>query len=248
MKVLRWSLQLHKWLALIVGIQVLFWVGGGLVMTALPIERVRSEHRAAETPTGPIDVGAVLTLEDAARRASVQNVHRAELRQTPRGSVWTLTAAGGHVLTVSATDGRPLGTFDAAEAERLASAAYKGPGRPYAAVYLNKAPEEAGRQGPLWRVDFDDPERTSFYLSTDTGEVVTRRSQVWRVFDFFWRLHVMDWDDGEDFNHPLIVATAALTLSLVVAGFVLLWIRLGREWRGRQAARAKERSLVQPGV
>ena len=41
---LRWSIQLHKWIALIVGIQVLGWVLGGLIMTALPIEKVRGEH------------------------------------------------------------------------------------------------------------------------------------------------------------------------------------------------------------
>lgn len=45
MKVLRYSTQIHKWVGLVVGLQVLFWVGGGLVMTAIPIEAVRSEHR-----------------------------------------------------------------------------------------------------------------------------------------------------------------------------------------------------------
>lgn len=34
---LRWATQIHKWLALIVGLQVLGWFAGGLVMTALPI-------------------------------------------------------------------------------------------------------------------------------------------------------------------------------------------------------------------
>ena len=31
----------HRWLGLIVGLQVFVWLAGGLVMTALPIERVR---------------------------------------------------------------------------------------------------------------------------------------------------------------------------------------------------------------
>ena len=33
MRVLRLSIQIHKWIALIVGVQVRFWVVGGLVMT-----------------------------------------------------------------------------------------------------------------------------------------------------------------------------------------------------------------------
>ncbi|TAJ26242.1 PepSY domain-containing protein, partial [Bosea sp. (in: a-proteobacteria)] len=82
-------------------------------------------------------------------------------------------------------------------------------------------------------------EKTSFYLSPATGEVVTRRSGVWRIFDFFWRLHVMDWNDGEDFNHPLIIITTALTLSIVVSGFILLWIRISRDVKTARAARKR---------
>ena len=62
MKVLRLSTQLHKWVALVVGLQVLFWVGGGLVMTVIPIETVRSEHRAAELKPALLEVGALPTL------------------------------------------------------------------------------------------------------------------------------------------------------------------------------------------
>ena len=63
----------------------------------------------------------------------------------------------------------------------------------------------------------------------DTGEVVSRRSNLWRFYDFFWRLHILDFKDGENFNHPLIIALAALTLPMVVTGWVLLVIRLGRD-------------------
>jgi uncharacterized iron-regulated membrane protein len=78
-------------------------------------------------------------------------------------------------------------------------------------------------------------------VSPSTGEVVSRRSGVWRLFDFFWRLHVMDWDDGEDFNHPLIIITTALTLSIVVSGFILLWIRIARDLKGWRASKRSTR-------
>ncbi|MDZ4690783.1 hypothetical protein [Terricaulis sp.] len=40
----------------------------------------------------------------------------------------------------------------------------------------------------------------------------------------------MDWENHEDFNHPLLIAAAALTLISIIAGIVLLpfRIRLGR--------------------
>ena len=44
----------------------------------------------------------------------------------------------------------------------------------------------------------------------------------------------MDYDDGADFNHPLVVGAAGAALILVIAGFVLLFIRMRRSviiWR-----------------
>lgn len=236
MKVLKLSTQLHKWIALVVGLQVLFWVGGGLVMTAIPIETVRGEHRAVEFQPGPLALAALPGPEEIARRAGVMPV-RAELRTTPRGPVWTLTPAAGEPVTVSAATGRPFGPMSAGEASEFARRAYRGEADITEAVLLTTAPEETGRTGPLWRVDFADREKTSLYLSPDTGEVVTRRSGVWRIFDIFWRLHVMDWNDGEDFNHPLIIITTALTLSIVVSGFILLWIRISRDVKIARATR-----------
>ena len=73
MKVLKLSTQLHKWIALVVGLQVLFWVGGGLVMTAIPIETVRGEHRAVELKPDPLELGALPALDEIVRRAGVSS-------------------------------------------------------------------------------------------------------------------------------------------------------------------------------
>lgn len=242
MNIFRWSNQVHKWLALIVGVQVLFWVGGGLLMTMMPIEKVRSEHRVAATPATALDPGRMLGAAEAARAAGVEAFSKAEVRTTPRGPVWTLTPVDGEAVTVSAINGRPLPPLDGVEARRLAAVSYAGPGKPVSAAFLPEAPEETGREGPLWRVDFDDRERTSFYLSPETGEVLTRRSELWRFFDLMWRLHVMDWDDGEDFNHPLIIVTAAASTILVLSGFVLLGFRLRPTRRGRRTDRSESSS------
>ena len=40
------------------------------------------------------------------------------------------------------------------------------------------------------RVDFADGEGTRLYISTSTGEVIARRNDVWRFYDFFWMLHI----------------------------------------------------------
>ena len=234
---LRLSLQLHKWIALVVGVQVLFWVAGGLVMTAIPIERVRSEHHLAEQTPGPLPLAAVLTPQQAAARAGAAPVE-ATLKTSPRGTVWVFEDAAGETVEVDARTGKPLARLTEPQARALAAQAYQGSGTPVIARFYTKPPQETGRETPLWRVDFDDEERTAFYLDPETGEVVTRRSAVWRFYDFWWRLHILDLKTGENFNHPLIIAMAALTLPMVVTGFILLWIRLARDLRNARRRRA----------
>lgn len=235
---LRWATQIHKWLALVVGLQVLGWVLGGLVMTAIPIERVRSEHHYANYQPMPLPAGGVLDHSAAAAAARVEAVE-ATLKTTLRGTVWVLKDGEGKTHVVDAVSGRHMPPLTEGEARLLAGAVYQGEGRPVAVRSYRQAPQEAGADGPLWRVDFDDAERTAFYLSPDTGEVVSRRSNLWRLYDFFWRIHILDFRTGEDFNHPLIIAAAALTLPMVIAGFVLLWIRLARDLK---AVRPRERN------
>ena len=62
MMILRNAVRLHKWLALLIGLQVFLWLLGGLVMSALPIERVRGEHKIAEHPPLAIAPVSVLPL------------------------------------------------------------------------------------------------------------------------------------------------------------------------------------------
>jgi hypothetical protein len=234
---LRWATQIHKWLGLVVALQVLGWFVGGLVMTALPIEKVRSEQHAASFRPAALPITGVIDAAAAARAAGLEAVE-ATLKTTVRGpTVWIRKDAEGGSHIVDALSGRHLPPLPETEARLLASVQYEGPGRPVAVRWLEKPPQEAGRPGPLWRVDFDDREKTSFYLSPDTGEVVSRRSDLWRYSDFWWRGHILDFETGEDFNHPWLVALAGLATAMALAGVVLVWIRLRGELRGLRRRR-----------
>ncbi|MBN8553362.1 MAG: PepSY domain-containing protein [Caulobacterales bacterium] len=233
----RVSVWLHKWIGLIVAAQIAFWVIGGLVMVALPIERVRGEHRLSEIPAVQLDMGQTRPLAEVATEAGVFPA-RAELSMTPRGPVWTLSPVEGEPVRLSARTGRPLTPYDAAEAQRLASEQYQGPGEAQSAELLAEAPVETGREGPLWRVEFDDPEGTRFYLDTATGAVVSRRSQMWSLFDVMWRLHILDFGPGGDnINSWWLILLAAVSVIVVVTGLILLVLRLGRDLARARSSR-----------
>ncbi|MGZ9099902.1 MAG: PepSY domain-containing protein [Brevundimonas sp.] len=230
--VMRLSTQIHKWVSLIVGVQVIFWVVGGLVMVSIPIERVRSEHHVRQVVAPPLPPDVLPLSEVAARTHSRPT--RAELRSTLRGPVWILRSGEAPPVTVSALTGAPLPAMTAAQARAAAVATYAGKGAPTAVRYFAKPPRETGKETPVWRVDFNDAERTAFYVSPETAEVETRRSAVWRFYDFMWRLHILDLENGENFNHPLLIGVTALTLALLVTGLILLVVKLRRDWLRRR--------------
>ena len=59
------------------------------------------------------------------------------------------------------------------------------------------------------------------YLDPWTGDLLARRTDRWRIFDFLWMLHIMDFDTRDDFNHPLLQIAALLGLIVALGGFVL---------------------------
>lgn len=54
---------------------------------------------------------------------------------------------------------------------------------------------------PAYAVRFEHPTRTTVYVSTELGTVQKFRNDFWRVFDFLWMFHTMDYRGRDDFNN-----------------------------------------------
>ena len=239
---LRLSLQLHKWIALVVAIQVLGWVVGGLIMTAIPIERVRGENHIAAPELSPIDLKRLLPLERQLALADMTDVGSATLKNTPRGPIWVLKSAAGSEGWWNAYTGENVEEIGAADARRYALASYKGEGKLLKLALQEDAPKEAQVSGPLWQASFGDREHTRIYLDAFTGEVLSRRSDLWGLYDFFYQVHIMNFGASRTYNHPVIVAATALTLMVVVTGIVLLILRLSNDVQRLFADRARRKA------
>ena len=81
-------------------------------------------------------------------------------------------------------------------------------------ITVNRMPAEIGQKvgpgdevrinGEPVSVRFAEPKARVLVYHKPTGELVTRRHELWRVFDFVWMLHIMDYDTREDVNNPLL--------------------------------------------
>lgn len=221
MKFRRFVRQLHRWIGLLIAAQLLLWVIGGLVMSVLRLEEVRGEDRVAQRPAEALAAAGVLPPAQviAAHGATVNSLALAMLDGRP---VYRLKT-GTESLLVDARSGARLSPLPQDFAERLARADYAGEAEVAGVDWVDTpGMEYRERALPLWRVRFADDRATALYVSPATGDIVARRNDLWRLFDFVWMLHIMDYEGREDFNHPLLIATAASALLFLVTGLVML--------------------------
>ena len=222
--------KIHRWLGLVVGIQLLLWTVGGLFFSLNPIAKVRGETEAPEPQplefdAPPASPAAALTeLVRLHARAEIQTV---ALRPHLDAAVYEITfVADGepHWALANATTGELRSTVDQGEAEVIARQAY-ALDTPIADVTLvTEAPsgsEYRERPLPAYRISFDDSLGTRLYISVERGVVTARRNDRWRLFDFLWMLHIMDYQNRDNFNTLLLQAVSALGLVTVLSGFVL---------------------------
>lgn len=233
-----WMRRLHRWFGLVIALQFVVWMASGLMMSLLDHDEVQGDHRrAAPSPTAqwPADAAAPATLV-AAAGTPVQTLETAWLRDR---AVYRL-GSRERAWLIDARTGEPV-AVDAATALAIARADYAGDAVPLAPQRLETATLEArGHAGPIWRVDFDDADGTTLYVSAQDGRVLERRNDTWRLYDVFWMLHIMDYSGRQDFNHPLVIMMAAGGLWVALTGVWLLVgsFRVGEfvpaRWRARR--------------
>lgn len=245
--------KLHRWLGLLLVVQIAAWMLSGLYFSLFPISEIRGEHltRPAETPakalvvSAPAPSGALAAIDD----------HLGPDWALDTLSVYPL---GGELFwridgVVDETPFARLVDFDsgsvreplsAEQAEARARNLLLSPGLDPTVEWVTEAPtnqELRGRALPVWRVAFSEPENVHLYLDPWTGELLARRTDRWRIFDFLWMLHIMDFESRDDFNHPLLQIAAFLGLMVTLGG-LMLWILTTRLFRRRIPAQSRKRA------
>ena len=220
-----WLRRIHKWVGLVIGLQFLLWAISGTAMALLDMDEVAggpmAEMSAAALPAGSTGWPRVQ------QALSGQPISGLTLRSSPQGPVYQVSTAQ-NVRLFSAADGSPV-VIDQANAIAIARAAHPERAAVKAVAPLSE-PTFAVRDHelPIWQIDFDDARNSSYYVSGSTGELLQRRNDTWRWWDFFWMLHIMDYSERTSFNHPLIITVGFAMVWLAVTGF---WLLFRTMWR-----------------
>ena len=216
--------RLHKWLALIIGFQLILWFSSGALMSFLSIDKVHGDHLVDRKTVAAIPRSVVLADLNAVLRNAGGDAESATVRVILGRPVFEVTTKRGTKLFDGAR-GTAIPFVTAAQAKKIADTAWIGTGHPLSTPerITGESTEYRGAL-PAWRVTFVDADHTRVFV-TDTGRIAAVRTGTWRLYDFFWGLHIMDWSNHENFNTWWLLAFALGGLTLGLAGTVLLLMR-----------------------
>jgi len=238
MNAARISRVTHKWLALIVGVQLVLWTASGFYMVVVDLDFIHGDTLVRnEQP--PLAMGDRAFPVGELRR-QYRDIQQVALRALPDDGapVYELVTQADTVL-VDAASGEKLSPLPESRIISLAQAYYAGQGRvSRAALLTDEATKPIELQTlplPLWRVDFDDGFATTLYLHPDSGRLATRRHRFWRWFDFLWSLHIMDYTQRTDVNNPLLRFSTALGVTAATTGVWLVFYSFAFLQRRRRA-------------
>lgn len=224
--------KIHKWIALIVAIQAVFWTVTGIYMTAIHIDIIHGDRLVKPVAAQPLGLEGLVELGRLARLAP--GLQTARLENQLGQPVYVVEADGGQAL-FDARTGAKLSPITMQQARARAVSMFAEDGRVVSTEFITKAPLEVQtRPVPLWRVEFAGAWRPTFYISPYTGELVTRRHDLWRWFDFAWMLHIMDYDDRQDVNNILLRVFTWMAVVTAASGAWLLLYSFRRKRRARQ--------------
>ena len=236
MATIRWPLvtrRVHKWLALFVGVQAIIWTLSGLYMTAFHIDIIHGDHFIREAE--PRSVDPVRLIDPAAAARAVPGADGLRLHWLLDRPTYIVSAAGGSAL-IDAVTGERLPPPNEQQIRQVADHWFTGDERLAEVALIKEVPGEIrGRKPPLWRADFDGWNKPTLYFSVQTGELLSRRHELWRVFDFVWMLHIMDYDTRDNVNNTLLRVFTWGAVAMTLSGAWLLLYSFPRRRRRRVA-------------
>jgi Na(+)-translocating NADH:ubiquinone oxidoreductase F subunit len=223
MSVLTIIKKIHKWLALLIGLQLLLWMLSGLVFNLLSHNKVSGSELIKKQQ----DIAWIGNAEDFVeikrRYDQIISITTTQLQQS---SVYRVkTKAETFILNPDDLSKIEVGNLLVRE---IARTVYIGQGELINASLITKEnnqniTETRKFKLPVWKIDFSDNENSSLYISASTGSVLDIKTDTWRIFDFFWMLHIMDYSQRDDMNNALVIFAAALTSFIGLSGLWLLF-------------------------
>lgn len=229
----------HRYLGAILGIQFLLWTLGGLYFSWTNIDEIRGDHLketpAHIQPTQDLVSPSLFLQADFSLKDSIASVELITILNKPVYRVVYFSENEKKARLYNASTGSSRAPLSEKEAMLTAMDGLKTTAGVTQLDYITETGnhhEYRGRPLPAYAITFAQPVNTTVYVSPEFGNIQTFRSNQWRMFDFLWMLHTMDYEGRDNFNNFVLRAFALFGLFTIFSGFSLFLLtakRIGKK-------------------
>ena len=203
----------HKYLSLIISIQLLLWTISGIYFAFNKIELVRGEQYIIKDKPSSIEINN-LNISS--------NVKNIEIFK--RLNQWVVKVemdAGFKYQDLLGNEVYELSPNEAIEVVKLKTIL-----SPIDAIKINESSarsEFRGRSLPIYKIKTDSSDDTNVYVDVMSGKIVAIRSDSWRAWDFLWGAHIIDYRQRDNINNILLKIFSILALLSSLSGIALFF-------------------------
>lgn len=235
-KLIHITRKWHRYLGLILGIQFFLWTLGGLYFSWTNINEIRGDNLKNENPNLVFDQDLVspsiflkhhLNSSDSLISLKVVSVLKKPFYEMVYNS-----NENGEVKLINALNGKmrlPISKEDAISIAKEKLNLEATVANVEFLTETNGHHEYRERPLPAYAITFNAPASTTVYVSQDYGNVQTFRNNKWRIFDFLWMMHTMDYQERDNLNNWLLRAFSIFGLVTILSGFTLYYLT-SKKW------------------
>ena len=200
MKTKRFVRNFHRYLSIFVSIQLLLWTISGIYFAYNKIELIRGEQYR-------LPKAIEYRIFDRLGTSVIETIEsdKKTYQTYPEGNaIKPLTKEEALKITAENTTLNPMEV--SLVTELYPGAEYRG-------------------DLPVYKVTTDTKDGINVYVGFMTGDISSIRSDSWRIWDFLWSLHIMDYRERDNINNILLQILSVLALVTSMSGITLFFVR-----------------------
>lgn len=223
----------HRYLGVILGVQFLAWTIGGLYFSWTNIDEIRGDNIRKEKPMLIIAQNSVSisTVTDSLKKVNkveaISNIQMIDILGETYYQITYLKDKRKYIQLANAQTGKIRKPLLENEAIEVAKRSLITPSAVEKVSYItttNGHHEYREKTLPAYAVSFGSPNNTTVYVSAEAGTVQSFRNNKWRVFDFLWMLHTMDFENRDNINNWLLRGFSIFGIITLLSGFMLFFV------------------------
>ncbi|WP_196886783.1 PepSY domain-containing protein [Aureivirga sp. CE67] len=209
----------HRYLGLFLGVQFLFWTISGLYFSWTDIDEIHGDQFKKEN-VEKTSFQDLISFEDLNINNGIKSVEIIEIDQKPYywiNNKQLFNAENGKIKSgiseeeaIKVANSRIIESLEIKEVNELTE--------------VGKHHEFRGRKLPVFAISYKGKDNVTAYVSKINGKFLGVRHDNWRVFDFLWMTHTMDFEGRDNFNTLTLRIFSLFGLFTVISGFWLWFI------------------------